>query len=798
MENLKVLIKTVLKMERNVKRNNPLSYIGAMAILVLIIFPTCIFTWSGNVHQMISEYSLKYSIPWESNLFLKLNLDKGKYDQKLNYKTESKTIMELISMGAILEDESAALDLIQARSGNHFHNPLKNWEEAGLTDIRTPVDPAPLSSILWAQDAERQSQFPEFDNSWKTIRNYYFVGLTAAFNRDYYLSRMFKGLGHQIHLIQDMAVPDHVRNDSHPLNSLLGEVFTTKASEYRCIEGWAKHNPSTVNSFIDSKDKIIFPDLQLTLSGLNSLVSITKLTDSNAYFLGGTPSISIQQGLAEYTNSNYFSEDTIFSEGLSSDHKHYSPFPQKSSTNLNLIEENNVMPKVIMANDGRADWSVYVNKVGDGEIIDNFIKLGYFGKISDNYSTIAYYKTFIHDKYCHQEYASKLIPRAVGYSAAMINYFFRGALELSLPEEEEIYGFAPYPEAGFNKIALNVKNVTPNENMENGRFTLVVRYRNISAGSEFDGVAPPTPDPEQKFVVSEYQEIVFLASNEQMKVIFNLPEPLPVNAADVALTVVFKGDLGAEKSDGVALGFKDISEPTAIEIYNDTGMVCFNGNTVEYTNPDLIFYADQNHDGVITKSSDIDIIPRTLRLGDVLFKKDVSVDKGSNTYFNFLNNQNVLIDPGNFYRMYVLADEDKVFYFSFLIGQKRFEDSQVLFSPLWTIPYYDCKYVFMDYHYFLVSTPNKLPASAMKPRVNKLLWKSNLQNYEPYANNNSFWAQKNHYYFNLFYYSQPNNPDGCACLACDTYKPAEAQEFKAFHYPSVVVCDYFIDNCMGN
>lgn len=30
------------------------------------------------------------------------------------------------------------------------------------------------------------------------------------------LSILFRGLGHQIHLIQDMAVPEHVRNDAHP------------------------------------------------------------------------------------------------------------------------------------------------------------------------------------------------------------------------------------------------------------------------------------------------------------------------------------------------------------------------------------------------------------------------------------------------------------------------------------------------------------------------------------------------------------------------------------------------------
>lgn len=497
-----------------------------------------------------------------------------------------------------------------------------------------------------------------------------------------------------------------------------------------------------------------------------------------------SPLTIFQQGLSEYSNANFVSDDTIFSSDF--------PFPRSSGLDKQF-------PKVIIdyVADEKALYASRI-KAGEGEAIEHFLRVTYLQrKLDDIGASHIYDRSYSLDDTCYKDYVTKLIPPTVGYSAALINYFFRGVLEISLPEDG-IYGFAPYPEEGFKTITLMVKNITPGERMENGKWSLLVCYRDLSVGGEFDGEKPPQPEIEQKYIVADFLTNVSLASDEQVKFTFELSEPLPVNVADVTLTVVFKGDLGTELTDAVAIGFKDISEPTAIEVYNDTGMVCFNENTVEYTNPDLIYYADQNHDGVITKYSDVDIIPRTIRMGDVLFKKDISVDKAPNTYFNFISNQDVLIDPGDFHRMYVLADEDKLFYFSFLIGQKRFEDSQVLFSPLWTIPYFDCKYVFMDYHYFLVSTPNKLPASSMKPRVNKLIWKSDSQNYEQYATTNSLWIQKNHYYFNMFYYSQPNNPDGCVCLGCDTYKPEEAQEFKAFHYPSVVVCDYFTDNCTGN
>ena len=38
--------------------------------------------------------------------------------------------------------------------------------------------------------------------------------------------------------------------------------------------------------------------------------------------------------------------------------------------------------------------------------------------------------TFYRDETCHADYLEKLIPRAVGYSAGMLNYFFRGKINI--------------------------------------------------------------------------------------------------------------------------------------------------------------------------------------------------------------------------------------------------------------------------------------------------------------------------------------------------------------------------------
>ena len=54
------------------------------------------------------------------------------------------------------------------------------------------------------------------------MRKYYLQALIGdtAVERQAYFARTFRGLGHQIHLIQDAAQPDHVRNDTHAEDTL--------------------------------------------------------------------------------------------------------------------------------------------------------------------------------------------------------------------------------------------------------------------------------------------------------------------------------------------------------------------------------------------------------------------------------------------------------------------------------------------------------------------------------------------------------------------------------------------------
>ncbi len=161
-------------------------------------------------------------------------------------------IKELIIQGSIDEDSPAF------RVINHFYDPIRN---IGINGSRT----------------SKQWVFDDLDNeySWNNGIKYYAQGDNE---------KAFLSLGHVLHLIEDMTVPDHTRNDPHigvgPVGLYTGE------SPY---ENWSDKNKDT-NS----------------LSGL-----------ANVYKNGGErPKVlsSLENYfdfLANYSNNNFFSADTI-------------------------------------------------------------------------------------------------------------------------------------------------------------------------------------------------------------------------------------------------------------------------------------------------------------------------------------------------------------------------------------------------------------------------------------------------------------------------------------------------------
>ena len=342
---------------------------------------------------------------------------------------EQKKVIQWISeIGAKLEDGNF-------RELNHFHNPLKTWPSAGYGIWR--------SAIVWAQDSTAQATWgsssvtsqevcspfciPDTptpsDWSWQKTRNYFYTALTTETRpaRDAYFAKTFRGLGQQIHLLQDMAVPMHVRSDPHPFN--------------RGIEKWAANNIQSTAGlkqfFARNALNPVAPTVSLAAT-INGLAPVARLFDTDTY-AGAAPIAMTDRavGLSEWTNANFFSDDTINLPYYGNNTEF--PYPNKSSTNLDAFINETLLPETIVAEDNVPDTGFYIRKVTEGvDEVSHFARIGYWtreiDRITGDENTRS--RTFILDDACHQDYAQKLLPRAVGYSAGLLDYFFRGDITL--------------------------------------------------------------------------------------------------------------------------------------------------------------------------------------------------------------------------------------------------------------------------------------------------------------------------------------------------------------------------------
>ena len=407
-----------------------------LTILFGVVCNNIALSWDDKVtHKDLSEYAAENSV---------LDKNKGDYLKNLGFVEELKaefrlsgskqSVTKWLREGAMLEDSSGPLSVGyingKGRSFNHFHNPLKPWDEAGLNDWMGPLHFIGKSSILWAQDGTYQRNFYEGNWSWQKTRGFYFDALTSTkkTDREANFAKTFRGLGHQMHLLQDMAVPDHVRNDAHPEDAMFGK--DRRFGSYY-FETWAKETIRNLNMLKSFVPNPVFQNIPFNVSH-NNLAPVTQLFDTDTYD-GLNASAGINQGLSEYTNANFYSNDTIFAaERYATDHRHYFPFPKKTSTDLQGYIKQNKLPETIISEDGVPDVGFWIRKERDGETIEHFLKPGYLAKavLDETGDSVLYERTFYRDDTCHKDYAKLLIPRAVGYSAGLLNYFFRGDINL--------------------------------------------------------------------------------------------------------------------------------------------------------------------------------------------------------------------------------------------------------------------------------------------------------------------------------------------------------------------------------
>ncbi|MBI4686585.1 MAG: hypothetical protein HY756_02225 [Nitrospirae bacterium] len=472
-----------------------------LLVFLFLLFATVYSThilWAleKDTHEFLNKkLARNYSI---LNNYLKdqLGFSKG-IEETFVSGNQGKTVEEWIGIGGKKEDEPA-----YSRSLNHFHIPLVPWDSSGFKGTSK-------SSVIWSQEQGSFGSAFGGDWSWKKARDSFYKGLTSLTktDREKNLADTFRALGQVMHLVEDASVPAHVRNDAH----IFGYHY----------EKWVLQNHGILNLSPFNFDQSI---LDITPES-SAPIPIANIFDTNRYN-GSNPNVTFGDsiGLTEYTNANFFSENTIFTD-----------FPYPSWGAIVEYEDIDITGKK----------RTYLKKLGNGESVG--AKTGYGESINHFAAGRRFYKLLPPhlkhlglklDEKVYSDYAQKLIPRAVGYSAGLLNYFFRGRMEAGTPEiiYDSFCNITGIKIPYIGNSTYKWEIMANKDAMGPGNFIVSYQYKPYGSGGFVYGVSDEKP-------LNESIGSSYISSSAFT---FNFNNPIPPNALEIKLTLIFKGKLGNE------------------------------------------------------------------------------------------------------------------------------------------------------------------------------------------------------------------------------------------------------------
>ncbi|HDL14685.1 MAG TPA: hypothetical protein ENH28_00775 [Euryarchaeota archaeon] len=511
------------------------------AILLLFAFSlpffSLAFALETDTHEEINEFVAKNTLDvflLDTYLQNQLGFDNGVYEEiKGNwfwFITATKPVWSWIKIGGRYEDKPPWV-IPYRRSVNHFHNPLTDQGFSGIWGGTEWLSGE--SSIQWAQEPAG-TQNPGGYYSWYDVREYYYNALTSTDQdtRNTNFAKTFRGVGQLMHLIQDASVPSHTRDDGH--------LFYN----YEDFAG------SYVN-----KSGVPTPTSSEFFSG--TINDIASFIDTNQYN-GADPDIAVGTniGLSEYTNANFFSEDTINSSSFT--------YPQTEGMPIELRnfynpDANTTYPRQYYLKNCCGETNG-----GQGYLLS---AVDYLDAYRQKYPSLSFALKEIPvlDNNVYSDYASLLIPRAVGYSAGLLNYFFRGTLDITPPDQVaySVTDGSKLPQQ-FTSIKAKVRNTTPKgvdvdgnplyEVMGAGSLVAVAKYKIIPNYSYDLSNYPPDASTmqtiENSYSVSAENVLTQAeidALNDAIPPAFTFDfssNPIPAGITNLSLQVVFKGTLG--------------------------------------------------------------------------------------------------------------------------------------------------------------------------------------------------------------------------------------------------------------
>ncbi len=414
-----------------------------------------------------------------------------------------------------------------------------------------------------------------------------------ANERKLYWATVFRSIGDVVHLIQDMAQPQHTRNDAHAGSGCVPLVGVCAAGHDSFYEKYLKARTLQTGQFTlenGSNDRAVNTRApQLVYEGYPT-PSFATYRD---FFATNEPNAQ-GRGLANYSNRGFYSFGTNIGSSAGLDFPLPSPFGiGLGAVTLTGSALKNMTGGAMLGSQMR----FLTGTVNDTATVgaDTNVKLASEGVLDQFLEARTLLPRRTLNYYNYDDQARLLIPRAVAYSAGLIDYFFRGQLKILAPDEG-VFGIIDHGSSadnckdscGFKKVKLKLANITdytPQQGMTGGTVVAVAKFRkNTCYTTDLNGEYDSTQDSrtraeyalqcrsaEESIVVSQAltnktiprcdPAITNDCEQKALPLTFVFDNAIPINATDLYLQVVYRGALGAE-ADAVVVETLDIAEPT--------------------------------------------------------------------------------------------------------------------------------------------------------------------------------------------------------------------------------------------
>jgi hypothetical protein len=389
-------------------------------VVLTAAFGLNVNAWSYEeiTHQFLSQEAAINSI-LTSTALTDLNLS-ALNAPTLDYTTSTGVpgnALSLITFGALWEDDGPT-----NRSVQHFYDPQFNhYAGRGLSLPTGTFFPSPQWALEDTGDVTSAVSGVQ-NNSYRQAEQYFYSGLitpTAA-GRAAYFSSMFQSLGQVVHHIQDMAQPQHTRNDIHP------PFLSLERSWYERYTGTQFPTQSAMHSFLLAHPYSGSPP---------NFASVRQYWSTNT--AGATTPLYV--GMAEFTAENFVSADTEFQTtgALGAETILPNPnFPYPNGSGKSVVPSqpvtiglpaggtyNGVFDFLMgTAYDGYTNSTSAPLRLAASSLWDPFVR-------GTNWNAGSQ-RILVENTKVFDDVQTVLLPRAVVFSTGLINHFFRGRLNI--------------------------------------------------------------------------------------------------------------------------------------------------------------------------------------------------------------------------------------------------------------------------------------------------------------------------------------------------------------------------------